>query len=118
MTIINTAKGASWHHTAHLRTFKVRGDGPPGTPPKRWTRQTSTSSSTMLVRMPINIPQAYVAKLWAASSGVSSSPYTWGQFLENDPWSPAHQPRKPFIHSHAPPIISATVGFGFSQSQS
>ena len=74
MTIINTAKGASWHHTAHLRTFKVRGDGPPGTPPKRWTRQTSTSSSTMLVRMPINIPQAYVAKLCAASSGVSSSP--------------------------------------------
>ena len=50
--------------------------------------------------------------------GVSSSPYTWGQFLENDPWSPAHQPRKPFIHSHAPPIISATVGFGSSQSQS
>ena len=74
MTIINTAKGASWHHTAHLRTFKVRGDGPPGTPPKRWTRQTRTSSSTTLVRMPINIPQAYVAKLCAASSGVSSSP--------------------------------------------
>ena len=61
ITIMNTAKGKSWHHTAHRRTFKVRGDGPPGTPPKRWTRQTSTSSSTILVRMPIHIPKAYVA---------------------------------------------------------
>ena len=61
MTGMNTAKGTSWHHTAYRKTFKVRGDGPPGTPPKRWTRQTSTSSSTMLVTIPIHSPAMYVA---------------------------------------------------------
>ena len=61
MTGMNTAKGTSWHHTAYRRTFKVRGDGPPGTPPKRWTRQTSPSSRTTLVRMPIDMPITYVA---------------------------------------------------------
>ena len=59
--IANIVTITSWQPTARRRTFKVRGDGPPGTPPKRWTRQTSTSSSTMLVTMPMPAPNQYAA---------------------------------------------------------
>ena len=59
--IANIVTITSWQPTARRRTFKVRGDGPPGTPFKRWTRQTSTSSSTILVTIPIHTPAMYVA---------------------------------------------------------